>query len=69
MNYEQVKKTYKNGDWVFGIGEHKGCSEVFDIETDKPQPFSYLSSNNLDDFRLATKPEIEEAKQTGGYVR
>lgn len=62
MDYSKIKEIYKNGDWVFGIGEHIGCSIVFDIEKDNPQPFSYLGSNNPDDFRIATGEEVSTAK-------
>lgn len=60
--YDAVKAKFKDGDWVFGVGEHVGCSPVFDHDTDHPQPFSYLSATNPDDFRLATDDEIAFAK-------
>jgi len=60
--YSAVKEKFKDGDWVFGVGEHEGCSEAFDMDTKHPQPFSYLSSTNPDDFRLATEDEIKEIK-------
>jgi hypothetical protein len=60
--YKAVKEAFKDGDWVFGIGEHIGCSMVFDHDTDMPQPFSYLNATNPDDFRLATDEEIKEAR-------
>jgi hypothetical protein len=62
--YDAVKAKFKEGDWVFGVGEHVGCSPVFDHDTDQPQPFSYLDATNPDDFRLATADEIEAAKAT-----
>ena len=58
--YVEIRKKFKDGDWVYGVGEHKGCSECFDMTTRIPQPFSYLSDNNPDDFRLATPQEIVE---------
>lgn len=60
--YKAVKEKFKDGDWVFGIGEHVGCSPVFDHDTNHPEPFSYLDTTNPDDFRLATELEITEAK-------
>jgi len=60
--YEAVKEKFNDGDWVFGVGEHVGCSEAFDMDTKHPQPFSYLDATNPDDFRLATKEEIETYK-------
>ena len=64
--YNEVKYKFKEGDWVFGVGEHAGCSPVFDHDTDRPQPFSYLNATNPDDFRLATDKEIEQAKSLQG---
>lgn len=60
--YSSVKEKFKDGDWVFGIGEHKGCSEVFTGPSGDFQPFSFLNATNPDDFRLANKKEISEAK-------
>ena len=60
--YKDLREKYKEGDWVFGIGKHVGCSMVFDHDKPDIQPFSYLGSTNLDDFRLATKEEIQIAK-------
>lgn len=59
--YSKLRQIYKDGDWVYGIGEHKGCSQVFDSNKPNIQPFSYLNSTNPDDFRLASPSEIEEA--------
>lgn len=61
MKYKAIRENFKNGDWVFGIGEHIGCSQVFDMETKNPQPFSYLDSVDTSDFRLATEDEIKKA--------
>lgn len=61
--YEELRKKFKDGDWVFGIGEHKGCSQVFDHEKEHIQPFSYLNATNPDDFRLATEEEIRDASE------
>ena len=60
--YKALREKFKEGDWVFGTGEHIGCSPVFDHEEQNIQPFSYLDATNPDDFRLATEEEIEEAK-------
>ena len=62
--YKKIRKVFKNGDWVFGIGEHKGCSMAFEFETKHPQPFSFLGATNPDDFRIATKEEIKAAKES-----
>ena len=61
MNYSKIREKFKNGDWVLGLGEHKGCSPVFDIDSHAPQPFSYLGTDDADQFRIATKDEIREA--------
>ena len=60
--YKALREKFKEGDWVFGLGEEKGCSPVFDHDKPNIQPFSYLSATNPDDFRLATDTEIAEAK-------
>lgn len=54
--YKELRKKFKVGDWVFGIGERKGCSEVFE-GAGKLQPFDYLDDLNPDNFRLATDNE------------
>lgn len=60
--YAAVKAFFKEGDWVFGVNKHKGCSPVFDHDTANPQPFSYLDETDPAEFRLATDEEIERAK-------
>jgi len=60
--YKALREKFKEGDWVFGLGEHIGCSPVFDHDKPNIQPFSYLNATNPDDFRLATDDEIKEAK-------
>ena len=55
--YEALRKKFKVGDWVFGIGEHKGCSEVFEGYGNTLQPFDYLNDFNPDNYRLATEEE------------
>ena len=60
--FKALRDKFKNGDWVYGIGEHKGCSYVFDQDKPHIQPFSYLGATNPNDFRLATDEEIAEAK-------
>ena len=60
LDYTEVKKRFKDGDWVVGIGEHIGMSQVFDCDTDHPQPFSYLDDNDPANFRLASQSEIDE---------
>lgn len=59
---DKIKAKFKDGDWVFGVGEHKGCSEVF-TDYGQMQPFSYLNDYNPNHFRLATKAEIREAEK------
>jgi hypothetical protein len=61
--YSVFREIYKNDDWVFGVGGKVGCSQVFDIDTKHPQPFSYLDATNPDDFRMATADEIAEANR------
>jgi len=59
--YNEVRKKFNNGDWVFGVGDHKGCSMAFDMETNAPQPFSYLNAIDPNDFRIATEAEVTAA--------
>ncbi len=60
--YSAVMAAFPEGCWVFGLGEHKGCSQTFDYEhPNRPQPFSYLDATNPSDFRMATGEEIVEA--------
>ena len=61
---DEIKKHFKNGDWVFGVGEHKGCSEVFTGNYGDFQPFSYLNDYDPKNYRLATPKEIQTARQT-----
>jgi len=63
MDYSKVRAKFKNGDWVFGLGDHIGCSVVFNIESDMPQPFSYLNTDDETKFRLATHDEIRAATE------
>ena len=58
----EARKAFSIGDWVFGIGEHKGCSEVFEGDYCDYQPFSYLDDFDPNNFRLATQEEINAAK-------
>ena len=64
MNFSKIREKFKNGNWVFGCGERKGCSPVFDIDSDSPQPFSFLGTDDADQFRIATAAEIREATET-----
>ncbi len=57
----EVRKVFNVGDWVFGIGEHKGCSVVFDGDSCDYQPFSYLDDYDPCNFRIATTAEIKQA--------
>jgi len=61
--YAKIREKFKDDDWVFGIGDEKGCSQAFDFDTNNPQPFSYLGVTNPDDFRIATDEEIAEANR------
>jgi hypothetical protein len=56
----KVRKVFKVGDWVFGIGENKGCSQVFEGTYLDYQPFSYLDDFDPTNFRLATQKEIKQ---------
>jgi len=60
-----VRREFKVGDWVFGIGKHVGCSPVFEGTLCDYQPFSYLDCFNPEEFRLATNKEIENATSDG----
>lgn len=61
--YAKIRENFKDGDWIFGIGDHVGCSMAFDFDTKHPQPFSYLDDLNPDNFRIATTKEILNATQ------
>lgn len=51
---ESVRKAFK-------IGEHEGCSIVFEEENSKLYyPFSYLNDFNPANYRLATPSEIRD---------
>ena len=63
LDYTAIREKFKNGDWVFGIGEFVGCSLAFDLNTSMPQPFSYLGTNDASQFRIATTDEIREATE------
>lgn len=65
--YSAFREIYKNDDWVFGIGDEVGCSQVFDIDTESPQPFSYLDATDTSQYRHATKEEIAEAMDKLNY--
>jgi hypothetical protein len=58
----EIRKSFNVGDWVVGIGEHKGCSQVFEGTYCDYQPFSYLDDFDPSNFRLATQEEIVLAK-------
>jgi hypothetical protein len=65
---QQMRNLYQDGDWVFGIGPHKGCSEVF-YNYGQLQPFSYLNDYNPNHFRKATPEEIAMEKAKPYYQR
>jgi hypothetical protein len=58
-----VREVFKPGDWIFGLGEHKGCSEVFMGYLWDYQPFSFLNDFDPRNFRLATADEVNKAKE------
>lgn len=60
--YESLLKKFKEGDWVFGIGKYKGCSQIF-WGHGKLYPFDYLNDFNPENFRLATEKEIMIAEK------
>jgi len=66
-NLIEIKKHFKDGDWVFGIGQHKGCSEVFTGVYGDFQPFDYLNDYNPSNYRLATKAEVDSVKAQPWY--
>lgn len=59
--YSAVKEKFKDGDWVFGIGKHRGCSQAF-TSGKCFYPFSYLDATSPDDFRIATVFEINQIR-------
>lgn len=63
--YKKLRNKFSEGEWVYGVGDHKGCSPVFDHDKLNIQPFSYLNATNPNDFRIATKEEIKEANLKG----
>ena len=58
--YQAIKEKFKEGDWVKGTNKHDGCSQVFNMDTDRPQPFDYLDETDPNEFRLATGDEVKE---------
>ena len=58
----EVRKIFKEVDWVFGLGDNKGCSQVFEGTFCDFQPFSYLNDFDPSNFRVATPKEIESAR-------
>ena len=57
---ETVHTKFSVGDFVVGLGENEGCSQVFE-DCGHLQPFSYLSDFNPENYRLATNDEIFQA--------
>jgi len=62
LDYTKVREAFQEGDWIIGVGEHEGCSQIFDLHTDYPQPFSYLHEDRPEQFRLATFDEMVVAQ-------
>lgn len=58
---DAIKRAFPPGTWVFGIGPHKGCSEVFEGSAGVLQPFDYLQDYDLSHYRVATPAEVMEA--------
>lgn len=58
---DAIKLAFPPGTWVFGIGPHKGCSEVFEGSAGDLQPFDYLCDYDLTHYRVATPEEVMEA--------
>ena len=58
-----VRAAFSPGDWVVGIGPHRGCSEVFEGDG-LYQPFSYLNDYDPSHFRLASNDEEQAARST-----
>lgn len=63
----EFAERFKEGDWVTGIGEHVGTSQVFKYG-EILEPFSYLQSDDPDDFRIALDTEIAEARAKVGII-
>jgi hypothetical protein len=66
---EWCKKAFPPGTWVFGIGPHKGCSEVLEFGNGSLQPFDYLNDYDISHFRVATPAEVMEAMERVMGVR
>lgn len=62
-NLARIRASYQPGDWVFGIGPHKGCSEVFEGRNGALYPFAYLNDYDPGHYRLATDDEVDRAKK------
>ncbi|WP_067584747.1 hypothetical protein [Endozoicomonas ascidiicola] len=58
--YQAIKEKFKAGDWVKGTNKHEGCSQVFDMDSERPQPFDYLNETDPNEFRLATGDEVKK---------
>ena len=57
-----LSERFPPGTWVFGIGQHRGCSEVHgEVGGEFLQPFDYLNDYNPDHYRVATPAEVMEA--------
>lgn len=52
--HPQLTEKFNEGDWVFGLGVHKGCSQVF-WGAGVLQPFDYLNDYDPKNFRIATE--------------
>lgn len=59
----EIKKYFKDGDWVICKDNCVECSEVFTGYCGDVQPFEFLNNFNPKDFRFATETEIEKAKK------
>jgi len=58
---QAIRDAFKIGDFVVGIGPHRGCSNVFEGNGGHYQPFSYLDDFDPAHFRLATEDEKSAA--------
>jgi hypothetical protein len=61
LQKQVLAATYKDGDWVTGIGPHKGTSRVWNRPGMAFEPFVRVDDYDPAHYRLATREEIDAA--------
>jgi len=56
--FEVLPELPAAGQWVTGIGQQRGCSQVFVDSDGNLQPYTFLDNNNPADFRESTLNEV-----------